>query len=85
MATLRATELDSEDPLRRPVPAAEGVEPVDGCDPELLPGLGARGAGGDGAQAQALVVSEEGLLHQLLHGRLLRGAQGAAGGRLPIV
>lgn len=67
------------------VPAAQGVESVDGGDPELLPRLGARRACSDGAQAKTLVVPEAGLLHQLLHGRLLWCSQGAAGWRLTVV
>lgn len=52
-------------------PAAEGVEAVHGCDPELVARLRARRACGDGAEAQSLVVTETGLLHQLLHGGLI--------------
>lgn len=67
------------------VPAAERVESVHGRDPKLLAWLGARRAGGDGAQAQTLVVTETRLLHQLLHGGLLWGSQGAGGQQLPVV
>lgn len=69
----------------QPVPAAKRVESVHGRDPELLPRFGARRAGGDGAEAQALVVTETGLLHQLLHCGLLRRSQRATGRRLAIV
>lgn len=67
------------------VPAAERVESVHGRDPKLLAWLGARRAGSDGAQAQTLVVTETRLLHQLLHGGLLWGSQGAGGQQLPVV
>lgn len=72
-------------PLVTCVPAAERVEPVHSCDPKLLSWLGTRQADGDGAQAQTLVVTETRLLHQLLHGGLLRGSQSAAGQRFTII
>lgn len=67
------------------VPSAERVESVYSRDPKLLAWLGTRRADGDGAQAQTLVVTETRLLHQLLHGGLLWGSQGAAGQRFTIV
>lgn len=63
-------QVDGIRPVRC-VPAAEGVESVYSSDPKLLARLGARRAGSNGTQAQTLVVSETGLLHQLLHGGLL--------------
>jgi len=67
------------------VPAAERVESVHCRDAEVLGRLGARGADGDSAQAQPLVVTETRPLHQLLHGGLLRGPHGAAGRGLPVI
>lgn len=71
--------------MRAGSPAAKGVQPVYSCDPELLARLGARRAGGDGAQAQTLVVTETRLFYQLLHGGLLGRSQSAARWRLAII